>query len=327
MEIKFLKCHGTGNDFVLIDEISHKYSFTEEQRIELAKELCRRDGIIGADGILFVQESAVCDAKMRIFNSDGSEPEMCGNGLRCVARYAAELLHKDSFRVETMKSSYAVRRMPDIYEGVKSVGVELESISFKLQDMPMVYAGKSELFMEPVAELDESLKFSAVSMTNPHIVAIVEDIDIEQLTRVGLKANNSREILPRGINVNFIKILGRGMIYVKTFERGVGLTKSCGTGMISSSITLCRYDASLLGEEIMVYNDGGMIKCTVHLGDGGDRVTMAGNATHEYRAELEFDFDKSRGALKGPKEFYNDEAQAYGNFLEYTRKIVDNSAK
>ena len=95
MLINILKCHGSGNDFILIDEWSNGYKFSEEQRVILSQTLCDRKSSLGADGILFFYKSDKADAGMRIFNSDGSEAEMCGNGLRCLARYALELLKKD----------------------------------------------------------------------------------------------------------------------------------------------------------------------------------------------------------------------------------------
>lgn len=94
MKFNVLKCHGSGNDFLLIDEYNNEYNFTEEERVVLSRALCDRNGLLGADGILFFQKSLTADGKMRIFNADGTEPEMCGNGLRCVSRYAFELLKK-----------------------------------------------------------------------------------------------------------------------------------------------------------------------------------------------------------------------------------------
>lgn len=319
MKIEILKCHGTGNDFILIDETGTDYNLAEGRRVELARKLCRREGMLGADGILFVQGSSVCDAKMRIFNSDGSEAEMCGNGLRCVGRHVMEKLGKNDITVETMKSTYTVSRAEEIFRDVASVSVILKSVDFRLEALPMSYKGHNELLFEKVEELDAGLSFSAVSMTNPHLVAMVENIDDEQLCRVGKRVIEEKKIFPKGSNVNFVKILGPAAIYVKTYERGVGLTKSCGTGMVSSAIIFCRQDGTRFGKEISIYNDGGMIKCTVILQESGSYVvSMTGNATYEFEASLELDFDNKLSPALKMKRVFSEESEAYGDFLEFT---------
>ena len=109
MKLNVLKCHGSGHDFLLIDELSNPCTFTEEERQNLALSLCDRQKGIGADGILFVLESKRCDAVMRVFNADGSEASMCGHGLRCVGRYVCELTGRDSIVIETMKADYLTK--------------------------------------------------------------------------------------------------------------------------------------------------------------------------------------------------------------------------
>lgn len=143
VEINILKCHGTGNDFILIDEYNNNYNLDDETRRDIAIQACNRAKFIGGDGILFVQKSDICDAKMRIFNADGSEAEMCGNGLRCVGRYVIEMLNKESVEIETLKSKYWVKLQEDIYEGVKTVKIDIKSVSLDVKTLPLNYKKKN----------------------------------------------------------------------------------------------------------------------------------------------------------------------------------------
>lgn len=323
MALNIIKCHGSGNDFILIDEISKDYNFTEEDRKCIATSLCDRENGVGADGILFVLKSETCDAKMRIFNSDGSEPEMCGNGLRCVGRYVLELLNKENVIVETMKATYEVKSVEELHEGVKTVEIAIESITFDVKDLPLIYQ-KDRLFFEKLDALSSDLSFSAVSVTNPHLVAIVDEIRESELVTVGKTANSSPDLLPKGVNVNFVKVIGKNSIYVKTYERGVGLTKACGTGMTASTVVTCIADKCSLGEEINIYNDGGMIKCIVNKkGDEKYLVQFIGNASYVFDAVIDMDniLDSFNSSINYAP--YDEERERYEKMYEYTRKVIN----
>lgn len=318
MKINMIKCHGSGNDFVMLDEREKNFFSNEEELISFVKAVCDRKGPIGADGVLLVLPSRLCDARMRIFNADGTEPEMCGNGLRCVGRLVLEALSKEQVIIETMKSQYMVRIKEDIYKDVKTVQADIKSIEFNPSRLPMVWGDKECLF-KIIPELSDHLIFSAVSITNPHLVSIVDKIDVDELVRVGEIANSGISILPKGVNVNFARILGPESMYVKTYERGVGLTASCGTGMISSSIISCIKDRERLGREVTVYNDGGAIKTIVSNDqDGSIMVSFTGNATYNYRAELEY----KHGIVNVLEKTSLGEDEAYQSFLKHIKKHI-----
>lgn len=320
--IEILKCHGSGNDFILIDEISKEYNFTEHDRICVAETLCNREEGVGADGILFVLKSDTCDGRMRIFNADGSEPEMCGNGLRCVGRYVLEMLNKDVVYIETMKAKYEVKRMPDLYEGVKTVEIMIDSITFDVKDLPLNYKERT-LFFGKLEALSQELDFSAVSVTNPHLVAMVDEIVEKQLVEVGIKANNTPELLPKGVNVNFLKVMDSSNVYVKTYERGVGLTKACGTGMTASSVVGCISGKCIFGQDINIFNDGGMIKCIVNKkGEEKYAVQFMGNASYVFKANI--DMDNVAKSLEETRDYrpFQEEVQQYEKMYEYTRGVV-----
>lgn len=333
MKIPIIKCHGTGNDFILIDEISHVFSFNEEQRKNLATQLCDRKKSIGADGILFVQKSSSCHGKMRIFNADGTEPEMCGNGLRCVGRYVLEAFNMNEVTIETMKAKYVVKKMEDLYQGVKTVKITIDSITFNTGDLPL-RCSQNNLFFESIPELSEKLTFSAVSVTNPHLVSIMEDIAEDELVKVGKKANSGIDILPKGVNVNFVKIMSPNNIYVKTFERGVGLTKACGTGMTASVVVATIAGKCPLGEEINVFNDGGMIKCIVSKIEDKYSVEFIGNATYVFKGIIDsnklpiISEQQSKAEILERFDFktFDYETVQYDKMFDYTREILKKSA-
>lgn len=314
MEIQLLKCHGSGNEFYLIDEISNDYKFTEEDRVEIAKTLCDKLTELGADGILFLLPSKVAQGKMRIFNSDGSEAEMCGNGLRCIGRYVMEGLNTNSVTIETMKAKYNISHCEDIYEGVYTVEVVIDTVDFNVSSLPLSYE-EPKLLFKPLRALTDKYLFSAVSITNPHIVALVEDIDDTELTTIGVEANSNKDIFPQGVNVNFAKIIDENSIFVRTYERGVGLTPSCGTGMTASSIIASINDNSKLGKRLNIVNQGGMIRCMVNRNlQGKMSVNFMGNATYIYKCTIEYKLDSYK--LISEKKSFFQEGETYQRFLE-----------
>ncbi|SHE53011.1 diaminopimelate epimerase [Clostridium fallax] len=318
MKIDFIKCHGSGNDFILIDEIQNNFNFSEEDRKNLSITLCNREKAIGADGILFVLNSKDCDGKMRIFNSDGSEAEMCGNGLRCVGRYIMDFLKKDHICVETLKAKYNVKKVPSLFPGIYTVEIEINTVNFKASSLPMI-ADTLEFINKPIYKFSKNLKFTALSITNPHIVTFVDNFNLENIISIGQLANNSKELFPKGVNVNFVKVLDDLNIYVKTFERGVGITKSCGTGMTASTSTYCLNNPNLYNKLINIYNDGGMIKISVSKDNKKYSIRFIGNASHVYKSSINYPSDNYKDFNKS---YFKDEIDSYNNFLDNCKNFT-----
>jgi diaminopimelate epimerase len=320
VQIKFIKGHGSGNDFLLIDEIRNSYSFSEGERAELARLLCSRDLEIGADGILFIMKSEHADGRMRVFNSDGSEASMCGNGLRLVARYVCEMQGLNEAVVQTMKADLRVSKQADLYPDVITYQVEISPVSFHLADLPLKLDSPN-LVNENIPELSEELTFSALAVPNPHLISIVETeylkSDIQK--QISEKVNNPNDLFPDGVNVSFVKLLDPGSIYVNTFERGVGFTNACGTAMSASSLVTCLQGLNRVEEVINVYNNGGQVQCVVHENDDGYYIDLIGNATYLYQAEVNFDLERGTFEVSSKEDFSEQgiyeklqaEAQAY----------------
>lgn len=322
VQIEIIKCHGSNNDFILIDEYSNDYGFNDEQRTILTRELCDRSKIIGADGVLFVQKSDVADAKMRIFNADGSEPEMCGNGLRCAGRYIIELLKKDKIIVETLKANLAVEKVEDIYEDVPSIEVGIGPVSFELDSLPMVVRDEKQLLNKQIDGFSDSFTFTAISIPNPHVIAVTDHFTEEDVKTIGQKANKDKSIFPKGVNVSFVSKLEDSKIFVQTFERGVGLTNACGTAMCASSLTTCLLGMNEFNKDITVFNKGGMVNVFVVKDGEHYEARLKGNATYEFSSTVEFSFEDPNAAEKVDGMTFEDEIANYAKLQEFAGEFV-----
>jgi diaminopimelate epimerase len=287
MQIKLIKGHGSGNDFLIIDEMSNGYTFSENERADLAKLLCNRQTNLGADGILFVMESENADGRMRVFNADGSEASMCGNGLRLVARYVCEHLGRDKAVIETMKANLKVSKQNELSQDIHTYQVEISPVLFELKALPL-NLNKPTLYNERIEELSADLRFTALAVPNPHLIAIVEaeQLQSDLQKQLSEKVNGPNDLFPDGVNVSFVKHVQPGSIYVRTFERGVGFTNACGTAMSASTLVTCLHELNDFEKIVNVYNNGGRVQCVVHESEGKYTIDLIGNATYLYNATV-----------------------------------------
>lgn len=323
MQIEIIKCHGSGNDFLLIDEVTNDYAFSEGERSELAKALCNRDTELGADGILYVMKSTLADRRMRVFNSDGSEASMCGNGLRCVARYVCELLEKESAVIETMKANLYVQKEQDLFPDIPTFLVEISPVSFKAKDLPL-HIEQDTLQNEPIPSLTNELTFTAVAVPNPHLIAMVDNEHIHSDLQKELSeyVNGPNELFPDGVNVSFVKALEEGRIYVRTFERGVGFTNACGTAMSASTLVTCLLELNDFEKPVEVYNNGGKVRCVAHRDGETYKIDLIGNATYMYRTTVGIDPEEPSVFTCSPKEMFDQETEQYAKLQKEVRNYL-----
>ncbi|MCM3664311.1 diaminopimelate epimerase [Mesobacillus subterraneus] len=323
MLVDLIKCHGSHNDFLLIDESEGNYKFDDFKRRDLALALCDREKSLGADGILFIRPSKVADAQYRIFNSDGTEASMCGNGLRCAGRYVCEKLGKDEAVIETMKANLKVKKHEEIFIDIPTYQVEISPVSFNLTSLPL-NLDQETLIQEKIPQLSEELTFTALAVPNPHLTAIVskEQLATDLQKELSEKVNNPNDLFPDGVNVSFVRLLEKGNIFVRTFERGVGFTNACGTAMSASTLVTCLINENELDQPINVYNNGGMVQCAVHEQDGTYTIDLIGNATYVYSAQIEVDF-KQEGIVAEilEQEDFNEDLQ-YSRLQEHAKKYL-----
>jgi diaminopimelate epimerase len=309
MKLPLIKCHGSKNEFLIIDE-TQQFQLSNDQRIQFSQVLCDPSNGIGADGILFYISSQVADACMKMLNPDGSEAEMCGNGLRCIGRYCSEQLDKSSVLIETMKANLEVCRVADIIKNVDSFEAEIKPVCLEVKSLPMM--ADSENFVDKIIpSLSKSLKFTALSIPNPHLITFVDEIDENVVQKIGERANELVEILPRGVNVSFVKLLAPQQIFVMTYERGVGITNACGTAMSASSFVSCYLNHNQFGQTIKVLNKGGMVNCTADLSKL--MVKLSGNAT--FAQDIEINWQDQSFIISRIRN-RDDETQAYQQLVD-----------
>jgi diaminopimelate epimerase len=230
--MKFWKMHGLGNDYIVIDNRDEKIS--DAKASELALKLCRRRFSVGADGLLFASNSASADVKMRIFNADGSEAEMCGNGIRCFAKFCYEnnIARKNELIVETLAG--IKRTWLTVENGlVQSVMVNMGVPVLERSRIPMV--GQGTFLNEDLQVNGDAYKATCLSVGNPHCVIFVDAVDDFPVQRVGSKIENHR-LFPKRTNVEFAQVLSENEVKVRVWERGCGETLACGTGACATVV-------------------------------------------------------------------------------------------
>ncbi|MEM2953487.1 MAG: diaminopimelate epimerase [Candidatus Bathyarchaeia archaeon] len=273
--LKFWKMHGLGNDYIVIDNTDNKLQ--HHNLGELAKVLCKRGFSVGADGLILACTSKVAEVKMRIFNPDGSEAEMCGNGIRCLAKFCYEnaIVEKETFTVETLAGIKHVWLSTANGE-VGSVKVDMEEPSFDRKAIPML--GEGKCINEELNVDGEIFKVTCLSMGNPHCVIFVDDLASVPLEKVGPKIEH-HEKFPKRVNVEFVQVLSPKEIRVRVWERGVGETTACGTGACAS--VTAGYILGKTGKRVKVNLLGGSLE--IHY---NGRIFMEGPAVKVFAGEL-----------------------------------------
>lgn len=277
MRLQITKCHGSGNDFALID--ARALDLSDAAWAGIARALTNRAGPVGADGILLLTAGDDRAAfGMRIFNADGSEPETCLNGLRCVARAGLDALGLEAATVRLKTSHAEVARDPDLAPGVYTVRETAGPATLSIADWPLLGEG-DEIIDRPIAHLSPTLAFTAVAIPNPHLIAFVGTVDEAELVRIGTLCEAAPAWLPNRANVSFVHVRDDREVYVRTFERGVGLTNACGSAMGASTFAAGLTGRLPFDRSIVVRNRGGLVRA-IAATDG--MVTLSGNATFEW---------------------------------------------
>lgn len=314
MLIHFTKCHGSGNDFPLVD--ARDWTLSDDDWARLARVLAARDGPVGGDGILaLVAGDDAAAYGMRMFNSDGSEAETCLNGLRCVARagFAAAGVETATVRMKTAHAQ--VEHVGDLAPGVYTVAETAGPASLVTAEWPILDAPE-RLIDAPVPGLPTERRFTAVSIGNPHFVTFVDAVDEAELVAIGEACEAAPAWLPNRANVSFVERRGDDTLFVRTFERGVGLTNSCGSAMAASTYAACLTGRVEFGREITVLNRGGMVRARAEL---DAMVTLHGNATWEWDGEVEVDLAAERAGEVTVLRRYDEEVAAWRQVADQAR--------
>ena len=281
--LEFGKYHGLGNDYIIINNL--KYEIPDNKKLDLAKILCQHHFSVGADGVLFICHSKQTDMRMKMFNPDGSQAEMCGNGIRCFAKYLYEngIYKREKMEIETLKG-IVIAKLNIINDKVETVTIDMGTPKLDCESIPVnLETPVNQCVNESIVALDKIFKFTAVSTGNPHAVIFsTEVINDNDLKKYGA-AIESNVIFPNKTNVEFVKVLSKTEAILRVFERGVGVTNSCGTGTCAAVVagtTLGLFNEST---PVTVHNDGGDLIITYN----GKSVFMEGPAVKVFDGIIE----------------------------------------
>lgn len=272
MKLPFVKMDANGNDFVVIDEYERTI-IEDDTKGQFAVLFCDRHFGIGADGILFLSKSEKADLRMRLFQPDASEAEMCGNGIRCFTKYAVDSGYvKGNFMVETLAGIIAVT--PDYSDDLFSASIVMPIPKFNREDVPATGEGEYH-------EKIEGFDVYAVSIGVPHAVIIVPDVDSIDVGAIGPVIRH-HQTFPKGANVDFVQRIDDNNLKIRTFERGIEHeTLSCGTGATAAAVIA--HKLGLVKEQVEVATPGGPISLSI-----GDEVRMDGPAETVFSGEINF---------------------------------------
>ena len=307
--IDIIKCQGSGNDFILVDCVADKLLATIDWS-GFARVACNRERGIGSDGLLLVVRHDDGCYGMDMLNPDGTHAEMCGNGIRCVARYAKERGYIGSKGLlRSGGREYNVSEAEAIGEDIPTYSVD---IPIRTSSPDFAFFGpKGNHLGGRIEALDGELEFTALNLGNPHIVAKVDTISLDHLAELGERVKSLKELFPNGVNVSLYECRGPRNIFVATYERGAGITLSCGTAMTASATASALLGFVERGQRIEVRNRGGKVHCTTILGE--DIVTrLEGNASFEWSGVAHFDDDTFGFEVKAE----SGEAEVWRRFVE-----------
>ena len=278
MELKFTKMHGCGNDYIYFDAIHQEIPDPESLSIRLSD---RHFGI-GGDGIVLIAPSGVADAKMRMFNIDGSEGKMCGNAIRCVGKYLYDhgMVHKENITIETLS-------------GIKALDLNVENGKVNLVRVDMGAAVLSPEFIPVNIKADKVIHYTTsiaegthtincVSMGNPHCVLFEDEIDSLDLEKIGPKFEND-QLFPERVNTEFVQVISPNVLRMRVWERGSGETWACGTGACASAVAAVENGISPWDQPIKVILRGGELEITVTK----QTVYMTGGAQKVFEGVVE----------------------------------------
>ncbi len=269
--MKFYKYQGSGNDFIIIDNI--RGEITEKDKKAVAQKLCHRNFGVGADGLILIEPSSESDARMEIFNPDGSQAEMCGNGIRCLGLH----LYRSGSKKEKL--------LIETVAGLKELILTTEGGEVKYLSVDMGTPGDIKV-NQKIRVDDEELEYQFMDIGVPHVVIFSTNIDGVDMARISPKIRYN-PIFPRGTNVNFVQKIEEGKFKIRTYERGVEReTMACGTGITASGIVSFHLGFVGEGKEMEFQAKGGTVFVTAKREDSVIRAFLRGPAEFVFEGEI-----------------------------------------
>ncbi|MCM3731281.1 diaminopimelate epimerase [Fictibacillus nanhaiensis] len=255
--LKFTKMHGLGNNYIYVNMFEE--NIAEADMPKLAVNVSNPYTGIGSDGMILICPSDKAPVKMRIFNNDGSEAKNCGNGLRCVAKYAFEngIVNEKEFDIETLGGLVTAKLTTDQENKVRLVTVNMGNPMLTPDQVPVKgFSNKETIVNEPVTFKDTELNMTAVSMGNPHAVFFVENIEEAPLYTLGPIIEKD-PMFPDWVNAEFVEMVSESEMHFRVWERGSGITQACGTGACAAAVAAILNGKSERNTDITVHLAGG----------------------------------------------------------------------
>lgn len=276
--MRFTKMQGAGNDYVYVNCFAEQVA----DPAAVAVKVSNRNFGIGSDGLILIMPSDQADVRMRMFNSDGSESEMCGNGIRCVAKYAYDhgLVDKKEITAETGAGILTLQLFTGADNKVEKVRVNMGPPRLTRAEIPMQGNPGDKVIAEPLNILHSTFQITCASMGNPHCVIFVDDVENFRVEKYGPLIEN-HELFPRRTNVEFVQVISRTEVRQRTWERGAGETLACGTG--SSAVTAACVLNGLTEKKILNHLSGGDLE--MEWGEDGN-IYMTGPAVEVFSGEI-----------------------------------------
>lgn len=273
MNFEFTKWQACGNDFVLVNAFNNE---NISEIIASTEKICDRHFGVGADGVIFILPSKMADFRMQIINSDGSEAEMCGNGIRCFAKCVVEigLTEKKKFTVETGAGIIVPEIMND-----GTVHVDMGEPILTGEQIPVAGFGKNQVIDENITVDGKTYKMTCVSMGNPHCIVFVDDITAVKLEKIGPKFE-THTIFPKKTNTEFVEVKNNKYVRMRVWERGAGITWACGTGSCATLVACVLNKRTERKAQIEL--DGGIL--TIEWSADNNHIYMTGPATKVFTA-------------------------------------------
>ena len=281
MKIPFTKMHGIGNDYIYVNCMEKEL----DDPNQISFVMSPRHFSVGADGLVMICASDVADAKMRMFNADGSEGKMCGNAIRCVGKYLYDngIVCKEQISIETLSGNKYLNL--NVENGkVKSVEVDMGKAILTPAEIPVIFDGE-RMIDQPVEVNGGVYRMTAVSMGNPHAVTFVDDVDCLDLEKIGPNFENLA-IFPDRVNTEFVRVIDSTTLQMRVWERGSGETYACGTGACATVVAAVLNGICKMDTPITVRLRGGDLKIVC---ESDMRVLMTGPAQKSYEGVFEYE--------------------------------------
>src|ERR1700678_354641 len=288
--MRLVKTHGSLNEIFALEATPSGWASDAGLRA-FVRAVCDRDSWTGGSDDIYLYAPVSPNAQAWFFNPDGSSAEFCGNGMRGLGRLILDLRGTDTEVVASGGRDYTVHRAASTPEGVRQVVLELPSLSFDDAELPGPFGG-----------------FTSVRVPNPHVISVVAAYSEPDLIELGQRAD---EVFADGANVSFLQPLDDAEVFVRTFERGAGLTPSCGSGVVASRAAYSRLTGLDPAQRLVVRNAGGVAAASIQIRDNAWHPVLEGNATVVYRAEVD-----PSGAQAGLVDYADDENAAYAKLDE-----------